>query len=155
MVVLQRWCVLLEKHRCAEAPEALRLACAQALALTGAAVVSSSVMGSTVLKSLSTRCVCVAAFFSFSQFIYIFMPKKFFFFFFLNVQYSSLAFYGCLHSFPNGSDFWIEQAGQKLAVNPRFIISVTLKSSALALALTAWYFELTLFIRSLVSLSGF
>lgn len=82
MVVLQRWCVLLEKHRCAEAPEALRLACAQALALTGAAVVSSSVMGSTVLKSLSTRCVCVAAFFSFSQFIYIFMPKKFYLFFF-------------------------------------------------------------------------
>lgn len=49
--VLQRWCVLLETHRRAEAPEALRLACAQALALTGAAVVTSS----TALKALGTR----------------------------------------------------------------------------------------------------
>lgn len=55
MAVLQRWCVLLETHRCAGAPEALRLACAQALALTGAAVLTSSLMGSTALKALGTR----------------------------------------------------------------------------------------------------
>lgn len=55
MAILQRWCVLLEAHRRAEAPEALRLACAQALGLTGAAVVTSSLRGSTALKALSTR----------------------------------------------------------------------------------------------------
>ncbi|XP_026787175.3 thyroid adenoma-associated protein homolog isoform X1 [Pangasianodon hypophthalmus] len=61
MAVLQRWCVLLETHRRAEAPEALRLACAQALALTGAAVVTSSLMGSTALKALSTRLISTGA----------------------------------------------------------------------------------------------
>ncbi|KAI5088412.1 thyroid adenoma-associated protein-like isoform X1 [Silurus meridionalis] len=56
MLVLQRWCMLLETHRCAEAPEALRLACAQALVLTGASLVTSSLMGSTALEALSVRC---------------------------------------------------------------------------------------------------
>lgn len=71
MAILQRWCVLLETHRCAEAPEALRLACGQALLLTGAAIVTSSLMSCTVLKALSTRLVCVLTFFTFLQFIYI------------------------------------------------------------------------------------
>lgn len=66
MAILQRWCVLLETHRCAEAPEALRLACAQSLHLTGAALVTSSLMNSTALKDLSTRLVCVLIFFLFS-----------------------------------------------------------------------------------------
>ncbi|XP_060763342.1 tRNA (32-2'-O)-methyltransferase regulator THADA isoform X2 [Neoarius graeffei] len=55
--VLQRWCVLLETHRRPEAPEALRLACARSLALTGAAVVTRSLMGSTALKAFSTRLI--------------------------------------------------------------------------------------------------
>lgn len=63
MAILQRWCALLETHRRAEAPEALRLACAQALARTGAAVVTTSLIGSAALKTLSTRWVCVGNFF--------------------------------------------------------------------------------------------
>ncbi|XP_047675030.1 thyroid adenoma-associated protein homolog isoform X1 [Tachysurus fulvidraco] len=59
MAILQRWCVLLEIHRCAEAPEALRLACAQSLYLTGAAVVTSSLMSSNALKALSTRLISI------------------------------------------------------------------------------------------------
>ncbi|KAM9447169.1 tRNA (32-2'-O)-methyltransferase regulator THADA isoform 2-T2 [Clarias gariepinus] len=57
LAVLQRWCVLLETHRRAEAPEALRLACAQALALTGAAIVAHSLQCSAALKPLSNRLI--------------------------------------------------------------------------------------------------
>ncbi|KAK3538827.1 hypothetical protein QTP86_015956 [Hemibagrus guttatus] len=57
MAILQRWCVLLETHRCAQAPEALRLACAVALLLTGAAIVTGSLMSCTALKALSTRLI--------------------------------------------------------------------------------------------------
>ncbi|KAF5901036.1 thyroid adenoma-associated protein isoform X1, partial [Clarias magur] len=57
LAVLQRWCMLLETHRRAEAPEALRLACAQALALTGAAIIANSLQCSAALKPLSTRLI--------------------------------------------------------------------------------------------------
>lgn len=53
--LLQRWCKLLEKHRCPEAPEALRAACAQALCLCGVHVVTRSLTGGLTLKELSTR----------------------------------------------------------------------------------------------------
>lgn len=66
MAALLRWCALLETHRRAETPEALRLACAQALALTGAAVVTRSLMGNAALKALSTRWA----------YLYICKPKK-------------------------------------------------------------------------------
>lgn len=52
--LLQRWCKLLEKHRCPEAPEALRAACARALCLCGVHVVTRSLTDLT-LKELSTR----------------------------------------------------------------------------------------------------
>ncbi|KAK1792285.1 hypothetical protein P4O66_012240, partial [Electrophorus voltai] len=57
MALVQRWCVLLETHRRAEAPEALRLACAQALCLTGAAMVTSGLRGTSTLKTLSIRLI--------------------------------------------------------------------------------------------------
>lgn len=53
--LLQRWCKLLEKHRCPEAPEALRISCAQALCLCGVSVVTRSLTDSLVLIELSTR----------------------------------------------------------------------------------------------------
>ncbi len=53
--LLQRWCKLLEKHRCPEAPEALRAACAQALCLCGVHVVTRSLTEGLTLKELSTR----------------------------------------------------------------------------------------------------
>ncbi|KAI4884419.1 hypothetical protein NFI96_026372 [Prochilodus magdalenae] len=59
LALLQRWCVLLETHRRAEAPEALRLACAEALALSGAAAVTSSLKGDLTLKALSSRLISV------------------------------------------------------------------------------------------------
>ncbi|XP_062874157.1 tRNA (32-2'-O)-methyltransferase regulator THADA [Trichomycterus rosablanca] len=55
--VLQRWCLLLEAHSCAEALEAPRLACAQSLAFTGGAVVKSGLSGSTALRAISTRLI--------------------------------------------------------------------------------------------------
>ncbi|KAL7836832.1 hypothetical protein AOLI_G00281160 [Acnodon oligacanthus] len=57
--LLQRWCALLETHRHPEAPEALRLACAEALGLSGAAIVTRSLRGSPTLKALSTRLISV------------------------------------------------------------------------------------------------
>ncbi|KTG32675.1 hypothetical protein cypCar_00004024 [Cyprinus carpio] len=55
--LLQRWCKLLEKHRCPEAPEALRAACAQALCLCGVHVVTRSLTGGLTLKELSTSLI--------------------------------------------------------------------------------------------------
>ncbi|XP_026068454.1 thyroid adenoma-associated protein homolog [Carassius auratus] len=55
--LLQRWCKLLEKHRCPEAPEALRAACAQALCLCGVHVVTRSLTEDLMLKELSTRLI--------------------------------------------------------------------------------------------------
>ncbi|XP_059407167.1 thyroid adenoma-associated protein homolog isoform X2 [Carassius carassius] len=55
--LLQRWCKLLEKHRCPEAPEALRAACAQALCLCGVHVVTRSQTEGLMLKELSTRLI--------------------------------------------------------------------------------------------------
>lgn len=55
--LLQRWCKLLEKHRCPEAPEALRAACAQALCLCGVHVVTRSLTEDLMLKQLSTRLI--------------------------------------------------------------------------------------------------
>ncbi|XP_015461736.3 thyroid adenoma-associated protein homolog [Astyanax mexicanus] len=57
LALLNPWCELLETHRRAEAPEALRLACAESLALTGSAVVTSSLKSRTALKALSTRLI--------------------------------------------------------------------------------------------------
>ncbi|XP_076846062.1 tRNA (32-2'-O)-methyltransferase regulator THADA isoform X2 [Brachyhypopomus gauderio] len=57
VVLLQRWCVLLETHRRPEAPEVLRLACAQALRLTAATVVSCSLRGCPAFKSLGNRLI--------------------------------------------------------------------------------------------------
>ncbi|XP_017580907.2 thyroid adenoma-associated protein homolog isoform X1 [Pygocentrus nattereri] len=59
LALLQRWCALLETHRHPEAPETLRLACAEALGLSGAAVVTRSLRGSPTLKTLSTRLISV------------------------------------------------------------------------------------------------
>lgn len=53
--LLQRWCKLLEKQRCPEAPEALRTACAQALCLCGVHVVTRSLKGGLMFKEISTR----------------------------------------------------------------------------------------------------
>ncbi|XP_016143827.1 uncharacterized protein [Sinocyclocheilus grahami] len=55
--LLQRWCKLLKKHRCPEAPEALRAACAQALCLCGVHVVTRSLTGGLTLKELSTSLI--------------------------------------------------------------------------------------------------
>lgn len=57
LALLQCLCVLLETNSRPEAPEALRLACAEALGLSGATVVTSSLKGSPALKALSTRLV--------------------------------------------------------------------------------------------------
>ncbi|XP_072521074.1 tRNA (32-2'-O)-methyltransferase regulator THADA [Salminus brasiliensis] len=57
LALLSQWCTLLETHRRAEAPEALRLACAECLGLTGAAVVTNSLGGGPTLKGLSTRLI--------------------------------------------------------------------------------------------------
>ncbi|XP_067295364.1 tRNA (32-2'-O)-methyltransferase regulator THADA isoform X2 [Pseudorasbora parva] len=55
--LLQRWCKLLEKHRCPEAPEALRISCAQALCLCGVSVVTRSLTDSLMLTELSTSLI--------------------------------------------------------------------------------------------------
>ncbi|XP_066509917.1 tRNA (32-2'-O)-methyltransferase regulator THADA-like [Hoplias malabaricus] len=59
LTLLQRWCVLLEKHSHAEATEALRLACAQALSMSGAAVVIRSLRNVPALKTLSIRLISI------------------------------------------------------------------------------------------------
>ncbi|KAK7164223.1 hypothetical protein R3I94_002828 [Phoxinus phoxinus] len=55
--LLLRWCNLLEKHRCPEAPEALRISCAQALCLCGVSVVTRSLTDSLMLTELSTSLI--------------------------------------------------------------------------------------------------
>ncbi|XP_056119769.1 thyroid adenoma-associated protein homolog isoform X2 [Rhinichthys klamathensis goyatoka] len=55
--LLLRWCKLLEKHRCPEAPEALRISCAQALCLCGVSVVTRSLTDSLMLTELSTSLI--------------------------------------------------------------------------------------------------
>ncbi|XP_067262845.1 tRNA (32-2'-O)-methyltransferase regulator THADA isoform X2 [Chanodichthys erythropterus] len=55
--LLQRWCKLLEKHRCPEAPEALRISCAQALCLCGVSVVTRSLTDRLLLAELSTSLI--------------------------------------------------------------------------------------------------
>ncbi|XP_077097436.1 tRNA (32-2'-O)-methyltransferase regulator THADA isoform X7 [Siphateles boraxobius] len=55
--LLLRWCKLLEKHRCPQTPEALRISCAQALCLCGVSVVTRSLMDSLMLKELSTSLI--------------------------------------------------------------------------------------------------
>ncbi|RXN31244.1 thyroid adenoma-associated -like protein [Labeo rohita] len=55
--LLQRWCKLLEKQRCPEAPEALRTACAQALCLCGVHVVTRSLKGGLMFKEISTSLI--------------------------------------------------------------------------------------------------
>ncbi|KAG5840383.1 hypothetical protein ANANG_G00188220 [Anguilla anguilla] len=51
----QRWCGLLEVYRAPEAPEVLRLACAQALRLAGAPVVSGALGGHSPHAALAPR----------------------------------------------------------------------------------------------------
>uniref|UniRef100_A0AAY4CHN4 DUF2428 domain-containing protein n=1 Tax=Denticeps clupeoides TaxID=299321 RepID=A0AAY4CHN4_9TELE len=55
--LLLRWCCLLEMHRDAEAPEALRMACAQSLSLAGTTVVYKSLRVSCALQEISTRVI--------------------------------------------------------------------------------------------------
>ncbi|XP_039515699.1 thyroid adenoma-associated protein homolog isoform X2 [Pimephales promelas] len=55
--LLLRWCKLLEKHRCPEAPEALRISCARALCLCGVSVVTRSLTDSLMLAELSTSLI--------------------------------------------------------------------------------------------------
>ncbi|XP_016142052.1 uncharacterized protein [Sinocyclocheilus grahami] len=55
--LLQRWCSLLEKHRCPEAPEAFRTACAQALCLCGVHVVTRSLTGILTHNELCTSLI--------------------------------------------------------------------------------------------------
>ncbi|XP_056313525.1 thyroid adenoma-associated protein homolog [Danio aesculapii] len=54
---LQRWCKLLEKHRCPDAPEALRSACAQSLCRCGVSVVTRSLTSSHIPKPFSTSLI--------------------------------------------------------------------------------------------------
>lgn len=42
MSTVERWCSVLERHRSAEEPEVLRMACAESLCLVGAPLLSHS-----------------------------------------------------------------------------------------------------------------
>ncbi|XP_056602907.1 thyroid adenoma-associated protein homolog [Triplophysa dalaica] len=55
--LLERLCKLLEKHRCPEAPEALRSACARSLCLFAVSVVTRSLKGRPVFKEISIRLI--------------------------------------------------------------------------------------------------
>ncbi|KAI1900979.1 hypothetical protein AGOR_G00055410 [Albula goreensis] len=56
----ERWCVQLEAHRAPVAPETLRLACAQALQLAGAPLVSGTLKGHSPYPALSPRLIGTA-----------------------------------------------------------------------------------------------
>lgn len=49
--VFHRWCSILERHRCPDAPEVLRMACADALCVAGVPLQSHS-----ALPAIVSRC---------------------------------------------------------------------------------------------------
>ncbi|KAL0979345.1 hypothetical protein UPYG_G00183930 [Umbra pygmaea] len=55
--LVTRWCSVLEAHRAPEAPESLRMACAWALSLAGAPLLSTALREHTPLPVFSTRLI--------------------------------------------------------------------------------------------------
>ncbi|XP_056276061.1 thyroid adenoma-associated protein homolog isoform X3 [Pseudoliparis swirei] len=52
--VFHRWCSILERHRCPDAPEVLRMACADALCVAGVPLQSHSALPAIVSRSINT-----------------------------------------------------------------------------------------------------
>ncbi|KAM4616330.1 tRNA (32-2'-O)-methyltransferase regulator THADA [Polymixia lowei] len=55
--VFQRWCSVLECHRFPEAPEVLRIACAEALCLAGAPLMSQALKEHIIFQAIGTRLI--------------------------------------------------------------------------------------------------
>lgn len=55
MSVLLRWCSILERHRSPDAPEVLRMACAEALCVAGVPLMSHSLNKHSALPEVMIR----------------------------------------------------------------------------------------------------